>query len=62
MRKLSFLSYIGMLGIPLLLVLIVIAYFLRIYVAIDVLRAILAFVAIGFSIAGIYEVFVNGKG
>jgi hypothetical protein len=60
-HKISFLSYIGMLGMPALLGLLVIAYIIKMPAAIQTLKVVLALAAIGYSVTGIYEVFVNGK-
>lgn len=60
-HKISFLSYIGMLGMPALLGLLVIAYIIKMPTAIEILKVLLALAAIGYSITGIYEVFINGK-
>jgi len=60
-NKISILSYIGIFGIPVLLMSLVIANILRMSFPIQILKILLVFAAIGYAIAGIYEVFLREK-
>ncbi|MGI0100501.1 MAG: hypothetical protein ACREBH_02160 [Candidatus Micrarchaeaceae archaeon] len=59
--KIPLLSYAGMAGIPVLMILLLVAYALNVYDAIVILKILLAVTAIAYSAAGISEVFMHGK-
>jgi uncharacterized membrane protein len=61
MKTISILRYASMFGIPIVLGLIVLTYIFKIGILVDLLKVVLALVAIIYSAIGINEVMLHGK-